>query len=180
MVKLVKIALALAAVVGVSANDNGKARTPPLGWRSWNLFGHHVNQPLIESIMDGMLEKKRMVDGVPTSLCDLGYCDVGLDDYWQEWPAGRHAGRPGPCVVVARREDEEGATLTLVPSQAREKHGRWKPILSGRAGWKTPSCLPNVTWAARRGPEKRKHARCCAVAVAASPCPAPESAAASC
>ena len=84
MVKLVKIALALAAVVGVSANDNGKARTPPLGWRSWNLYGHHVNQPLIESIMDGMLEKKRMVDGVPTSLCDLGYCDVGLDDYWQE------------------------------------------------------------------------------------------------
>ena len=72
-----------AALVGVSANDNGKARTPPLGWRSWNLYGHNVNQPLIEGIMDGMLEKKRMVDGVPTSLCDLGYCDVGLDDYWQ-------------------------------------------------------------------------------------------------
>ena len=25
-----------------------------------------------------------MVDGVATSLCDLGYCDVGLDDNWQE------------------------------------------------------------------------------------------------
>jgi len=74
----------LAALTGVAlANDNGKARTPPLGWRSWNLYGHNVNQPLIEGIMDGMLEKKRMVDGVPTSLCDLGYCDVGLDDYWQ-------------------------------------------------------------------------------------------------
>jgi hypothetical protein len=36
------------------------------------------------SIMDGMVSKKRMVDGKPTSLCDLGYCDVGLDDNWQE------------------------------------------------------------------------------------------------
>lgn len=66
-----------------SANDNGKARTPPLGWRSWNLFGHDVNQELIESIMDRMVERKRMVNGKPTSLCDLGYCDVGLDDNWQ-------------------------------------------------------------------------------------------------
>jgi alpha-galactosidase len=67
----------------VLANDNGKALTPPQGWRSWNLYGANVNQPLIESIMDGMVERKRMVDGVPTSLCDLGYCDVGLDDNWQ-------------------------------------------------------------------------------------------------
>lgn len=33
--------------------------------------------------MDGMVSKDRSVDGVPTSLCDLGYCDVGLDDNWQ-------------------------------------------------------------------------------------------------
>merc|ERR1719463_466633 len=31
-----------------------------------------------------MVSKKRPVDGVPMSLCDLGYCDVGLDDNWQE------------------------------------------------------------------------------------------------
>ena len=34
--------------------------------------------------MDGMMRKDRTVDGVPTSLCDLGYCDVGLDDNWQQ------------------------------------------------------------------------------------------------
>lgn len=67
----------------VLANDNGLARTPPLGWRSWNLFGADVNQPLIQSIMDGMVTKTFAVDGVPTSLCDLGFCDVGLDDNWQ-------------------------------------------------------------------------------------------------
>merc|ERR1719375_2652999 len=37
----------------------------------------------MERIMDGMVSKKRVVDGTPTSLCDLGYCDVGLDDNWQ-------------------------------------------------------------------------------------------------
>jgi len=66
------------------ANDNGLAKTPPMGWRSWNLYGANVNQSLIEGIMDGMVRKDRMVDGVATSLCDLGYCDVGLDDNWQE------------------------------------------------------------------------------------------------
>ena len=37
------------------------------------------------SIMDGMVNKKRMVKelGKEMSLCDLGYCDVGLDDNWQ-------------------------------------------------------------------------------------------------
>eukprot|EP00039_Didymoeca_costata_P001850 m.55616 g.55616 ORF g.55616 m.55616 type:complete len:447 (+) comp10994_c0_seq1:66-1406(+) len=76
--------ICLVAVAGVAvANDNGKAITPPLGWRSWNLYGANVNQSLIMSIMDGMVKRTRMVAGKPTSLCDLGYCDVGLDDNWQ-------------------------------------------------------------------------------------------------
>lgn len=33
--------------------------------------------------MDGMVSRKRMVNGVATSLLDLGYSDVGLDDAWQ-------------------------------------------------------------------------------------------------
>ena len=32
--------------------------------------------------MDGMVSRKRTVNGVPTSLLDLGYSDVGLDDAW--------------------------------------------------------------------------------------------------
>ena len=30
-------------------------------------------------IMTGMVDRSRTVDGVPTSLKDLGYVDVGLD-----------------------------------------------------------------------------------------------------
>ena len=33
--------------------------------------------------MDGMVSRKRSVNGVLTSLLDLGYSDVGLDDAWQ-------------------------------------------------------------------------------------------------
>ena len=28
-------------------------------------------------------QQPQEVDGAPTSLCDLGFCDVGLDDAWQ-------------------------------------------------------------------------------------------------
>jgi alpha-galactosidase len=65
------------------AKENGLARLPPMGWRSWNLYGANVNQALIEGIMTGMTKRTREVDGKLTSLCDLGYCDVGLDDNWQ-------------------------------------------------------------------------------------------------
>ena len=33
--------------------------------------------------MAAIANRSRTVNGVPTSLCDLGYCDVGLDDNWQ-------------------------------------------------------------------------------------------------
>merc|ERR1719197_1447994 len=70
------------------ANDNGLAKLPPMGWRSWNLYGANVNQQLIENIMDGMVKKIGMVDGKMSSFCDLGYCDVGLDDNWQVGDCG--------------------------------------------------------------------------------------------
>jgi len=84
-----KVPSALAFLAPVAAIDNGLGIRPPMGWRSWNLYGADVEQKLIEGIMDGMVSKKRSVDGTPTSLCDLGYCDVGLDDNWQDCGAGK-------------------------------------------------------------------------------------------
>jgi hypothetical protein len=75
--------VALCASAVVVALDNGLGVAPPRGWRSWNLYGANVNQDLIEGIMKGMTSRKRMVDGKPTSLQDLGYVTVGLDDNWQ-------------------------------------------------------------------------------------------------
>jgi alpha-galactosidase len=44
----------------------------------------------MEAIMDKIAEKKRMVDGVPTSLQELGFEHVGLDDGWQKCGAGAY------------------------------------------------------------------------------------------
>lgn len=49
---------------------------PPLGWRSWNLYGPNVDQQLIISVMDGMLVKNlKAWDGNTYSLSDLGFKD---------------------------------------------------------------------------------------------------------
>lgn len=98
---LAVLAAAAAGVYEVLAIDNGLGRTPPMGWRSWNLYGHDIDQALMLKSMDGMVSRKRQVDGKPMSLCDLGYCDVGLDDWWQDCTGGAEgynyhdeAGRP--------------------------------------------------------------------------------------
>ena len=47
------------------------------GWRHWKAFYAHINQDIMEDIMEEMA-RKYPVDGVPTSLADLGYKYVGL------------------------------------------------------------------------------------------------------
>lgn len=64
------------------AIDNGLGLTPPMGWRHWKAFAGHIDQEIMERMQDEMV-KKYPVDGVPTSLKDLGYVYVGLDDHWQ-------------------------------------------------------------------------------------------------
>jgi len=82
---MVSRGLLLALLPGAAVADgNGLARLPPMGWRSWNLFGLNVSQNFLE----GITARKRTVNDVPASLCDLGYRDVGLDDGWQDCDAG--------------------------------------------------------------------------------------------
>merc|ERR1719446_1647291 len=62
-----------------------------------------------------MVSKKREVDGVPTSLCDLGYCDVGLDDNWQNCKGGAggnnyHDADGNPVVNTERFPDMKNMT----------------------------------------------------------------------
>ena len=66
------------------AADDGGALTPPRGWRSWNQFNGAVTHDDIVRAIHGLTDRSRLVDGVPTSLADLGYGDVGIDDGWQQ------------------------------------------------------------------------------------------------
>lgn len=55
------------------ALDNGVARTPPMGWNTWNTFGCNINETLIRQMADAI---------VSTGLRDLGYKYVVVDDCW--------------------------------------------------------------------------------------------------
>jgi alpha-galactosidase len=54
--------------------EDGLAATPPMGWNSWNKFGCHVDEQLIEQTADAM---------VSSGMRDAGYRYVIIDDCWQ-------------------------------------------------------------------------------------------------
>ncbi|GGM24528.1 alpha-galactosidase [Micromonospora sonchi] len=55
------------------ALNNGVARTPPMGWNTWNTFGCNINETLIRQMADTI---------VSTGMRDLGYKYVVVDDCW--------------------------------------------------------------------------------------------------
>lgn len=57
-----------------SALDNGVARTPPMGWNSWNKFGCDVSEKLIKEVADAM---------VKNGMKEAGYQYIVIDDCWQ-------------------------------------------------------------------------------------------------
>ena len=59
--------------------DNGLARTPPMGWNSWNKFGGRVDDATVRTIADAM---------VRSGMKDAGYQYINIDDTWE---AGRDA-----------------------------------------------------------------------------------------
>jgi alpha-galactosidase len=66
--------LLLLTAPAMLALDNGLARTPPMGWNSWNKFACDVSEDLIKQAADAM---------VRTGMKDAGYQYVVIDDCWQ-------------------------------------------------------------------------------------------------
>ena len=64
----------LTSTCNVWALDNGVARTPPMGWNSWNKFGCNVSEDLIKQAADAV---------VASGMKDAGYQYVVIDDCWQ-------------------------------------------------------------------------------------------------
>ena len=71
---LVALAAFILAPQPAKALDNGLARTPPMGWNSWNKFGCNVSADLIKGVADAM---------VTSGMKDAGYEYVVIDDCWQ-------------------------------------------------------------------------------------------------
>ncbi|MDR0196776.1 MAG: glycoside hydrolase family 27 protein, partial [Oscillospiraceae bacterium] len=51
------------------------AKTPPMGWNSWNTFGNSISEKLIKEVADAFVER---------GLKDAGYEYVVIDDCWSE------------------------------------------------------------------------------------------------
>ena len=54
--------------------DNGLAKTPPMGWNSWNKFAEHVDDAAVRGMADAM---------VSSGMRDAGYIYVNIDDTWE-------------------------------------------------------------------------------------------------
>src|SRR5436305_4439510 len=54
--------------------DNGLARTPPMGWNSWNKFAGRVDDASVRSIADAMA-----TNGMKAA----GYLYINIDDTWE-------------------------------------------------------------------------------------------------
>ncbi len=53
---------------------DGLAKTPPMGWNSWNHFGCRVDEAVVRAAADAM---------VASGMKDAGYAYVVIDDCWQ-------------------------------------------------------------------------------------------------
>ncbi|KDP20924.1 hypothetical protein JCGZ_21395 [Jatropha curcas] len=54
---------------------NGVARTPPMGWNSWNHFQCNIDERTVKTTADSLIS---------TGLAALGYKYVNIDDCWAE------------------------------------------------------------------------------------------------
>jgi alpha-galactosidase len=73
--KIVFALLFLAGITSVNAQKfEGLAKTPPMGWNSWNKFACNVSEELIRQTADAM---------VSSGMKDAGYEYIVIDDCWQ-------------------------------------------------------------------------------------------------
>ena len=54
--------------------SNGLAKTPPMGWNSWNLFAGRIDDQIVRTMADAM---------VSSGMRDVGYIYVNIDDTWE-------------------------------------------------------------------------------------------------
>jgi len=71
---LVWLALALVSMPASAQKFAELARTPPMGWNSWNHYGCAIDEALIRRTADAM---------IANGMRDAGYVYVNIDDCWQ-------------------------------------------------------------------------------------------------
>ena len=67
------VVLILTFLVITQTLDNGLAKTPAMGWNTWNKFACNINETLIMKTVDIMVDEGYL---------DAGYVYMNLDDCW--------------------------------------------------------------------------------------------------
>jgi alpha-galactosidase len=84
---------------------NGLARTPPMGWSSWNKFAGKVDDAAVRSMADAM---------VSSGMSKMGYLYINIDDTWQD---GRDA---AGNIIPNRKFPDMKALADYVHSKGTE------------------------------------------------------------
>ena len=107
-------ALLLLTITPARALDNGLARTPPMGWNSWNSFHCDVSAKLVEETADAM---------VASGMKAAGYVYVNIDDCWllkERGKSGELVPDPGKfphgIIAVAGYVHRKGLKLGIYES----------------------------------------------------------------
>ena len=74
LIVVILSALSGAIFAQENAASTGLARTPPMGWNTWNKFGCNVSDELVRGMADAMIK---------SGMKDVGYQYVVIDDCWQ-------------------------------------------------------------------------------------------------
>jgi alpha-galactosidase len=83
--------------------SNGLAKTPPMGWNSWNKFSNRVSDQMVREMADGI---------VKSGMRDAGYIYVNIDDTWE----GAHRD-PSGNITTNNKFPDMKALATYVHSR---------------------------------------------------------------
>ncbi|PQQ02262.1 hypothetical protein Pyn_00481 [Prunus yedoensis var. nudiflora] len=121
---------------------NGVARTPPMGWNSWNHFQCNINESTVKTIVDAL---------VSTGLAAVGYKYVNLDDCWAErnrdWRGNLRAKSstfPSGIKTLADYVHARGLKLGIYSDAGgQENPAKWAGLYGN--AWRTTGDI-NDTW----------------------------------
>ena len=150
-VRLACVVAVICVMVGGRADalENGLARTPPMGWNSYNCWSAVYDAPMIEQIADALAH---------SGMRDLGYVYDNIDGAWnngsQSWfpDPGKF---PDGIAPVAQYVHSKGCKLGIYIDNGQ---GQETNVANRFAGWGVDflkhddwvTALSNPTWARMR------------------------------
>lgn len=73
MMKKILIIFSLAVQISVYGQFPDLAKTPPMGWNSWNAFGLDINSKIVMSVADSMVSKNHAFAGYEYIIINDGW-----------------------------------------------------------------------------------------------------------